>query len=259
MTHALSPLDPGFPRSVAAGFFGREGGVSQGIFAGLNCGFGSSDAPEAVAENRARVAATLGTSPDNVLTAFQIHSAKVVRAETPWPRGQAPECDGLVTTVPGLAVGALAADCAPVLFADGDAGVVAAAHAGWKGALGGVLEATVATMEDAGADRARIEAALGPCISQPSYEVGLEFKARFLDNNADYAAFFSPGKTPDKAHFDLPGFVITRLQALGLKAARNLTRCTYRHESAYFSYRRTTHRGEADYGRNLSVVMLRET
>ena len=242
---------------VAHGFFGRQGGVSTGIFASLNCGFGSSDDAGNVGENRRRVAARLGADENNLLTVYQIHSADTVVVSTPWLRGDAPKADAMATNVKGIALGVLAADCAPVLFADDKAGVVGSAHAGWKGALGGVVESAVRAMEGLGADRKRIRAAIGPCISQKAYEVGPEFLARFVEAAAGNAAFFRPSARPEHAMFDLPGYVASRLSALGLASVENTNVCTYEHDERYFSFRRTTHRGEPDYGRNLSAIMLK--
>lgn len=240
---------------VAHGFFGRQGGVSTGLYASLNCGPGSDDAPQAVAENRARAAAALGAAPDRLLTAHQIHSADAVVVTQPWS-GERPRCDALVTATPGLALGALAADCAPVLFAEPDAKVVAAAHAGWRGAVGGVLEATIDAMETLGADPARILAAVGPCIAQASYEVGPEFVAQFTDADPANARFFTPGQG-DRSHFDLPGFVAARLTAAGLGRVDVIGHDTCARPDAYFSHRRRTKAGEPDYGRNLSAIVLR--
>ncbi|MBP6014790.1 MAG: peptidoglycan editing factor PgeF [Alphaproteobacteria bacterium] len=251
------PLQAKALSGVAHGFFGRNGGVSSGIFTSLNCGFGSSDDAVNVRENRSRVASWLGTQEPNVLTVYQIHSAEAVHVTAPWARGDAPKADGMATTMRGVALGVLAADCAPILFSDAEAGVIGAAHSGWKGAIGGIGEATVALMEKLGATRSRIRAAIGPCISQASYEVGPEFRERFVTASAAYARFFSAGARPSHWQFDLPGFVAQRLTVLGLASVEPLNACTYKHDSAYFSFRRTTHRGESDYGRNLSVIMLR--
>lgn len=253
----MTPLQSKALSGVTHGFFGRQGGVSSGIFSSLNCGFGSSDDAANVSENRARVAAWLGTQEQKVLTVYQIHSAEAVQVTEPWARGDAPKADGMVTTVRGVALGVLAADCAPILFSDADAGVIGAAHSGWKGAIGGIGEATVALMEKLGATRSRIRAAIGPCISQASYEVGPEFRERFVAESAAYARYFTDGARTGHWQFDLPGFVVQRLSALGLAAIEPLNVCTYEHDTAYFSFRRTTHRGESDYGRNLSVIMLR--
>jgi polyphenol oxidase len=187
-----SSLLAGLP-GITHGFFGRRGGVSGGIYASLNCGLGSRDDPDAVAENRARIAAAFGVGGSQLLTAYQVHSAKAARVEQPWGDAPRPEVDGLATTAPGLAVAALAADCAPILLADGQARVVCAVHAGWKGALNGVIAAAIAEMIAAGATAPRIVAAIGPCIAQSSYEVGPEFHAQFIAIDAAFAAFFAPG------------------------------------------------------------------
>lgn len=241
---------------VRHGFFTREGGVSEGVWRGLNCGAGSDDAPAAVAENRRRVAARLGVAPHALLTAHQIHSAEARMVATPFAPEARPKVDALVTRRPGIAVAALAADCVPVLFAGRDAPVVAAAHAGWKGALGGVLEATVEAMVAEGADRERIVAAIGPAISGAAYEVGPEFVDRFLAADAESADLFRPSPRADHAFFDLPAYVARRLAAAGLGAVERVAACTYADEARFFSYRRACHRGEADYGRNISAIAL---
>ncbi|MEZ5773811.1 MAG: peptidoglycan editing factor PgeF [Hyphomicrobiaceae bacterium] len=253
----------GATTGIRHGFFTRAGGVSEGIYASLNCGPGSKDEAAHVATNRARVAAHLGgRGPDHLVTPWQVHSAIAVVAEGPW-QGERPKADGIVTRVRGLAVGVLTADCAPVLFADGEAGVVGAAHAGWRGAIGGVIEATVAAMEDIGARRARIVAALGPAIGPAAYEVGPDFESELLAKDAGYRRYLvrpdaSAGSAAEaRAHFDLPSFVLDRLGALGLGRVSSAHRCTYENESLFFSYRRTTHRGEADYGRQISAIVLR--
>jgi len=236
---------------VRHGFFGRRGGVSAGLYATLNAGPGSSDSLQAVAANRALIAAALGVAPDRLLTAHQIHSPRAVRVDGPWD-GPRPQADALVTTTPGLAVGALAADCAPVLFADPAAGVVAAAHAGWKGALAGVLEAAIDEMERCGAARSRIRAAIGPCIGRASYEVGPEFKDRFA---ADDARLFQPG-AGDRWLFNLSGYCAGRLSAAGVAAIDVVAADTCAQDADYFSNRRAHLRGEPDYGRNLSAIVL---
>lgn len=239
---------------IAHGFFGREGGVSSGIYASLNCGLGSSDARENTIENRRRITATLGV--DALVTPYQCHSADVVAVTEPWS-GLPPRADGMVTNRPGIALGVLAADCAPVLFADPEANVIGAAHAGWRGALSGILENTLTEMENLGARRARIVAAAGPCIGPQIYEVGSELEAEFLAKSEAYSAFFRASKREGHFLFDLPGFARTRLLDAGIGSAETLDTCTYLEESRYFSYRRATHRGEADYGRNISAIFLR--
>ena len=241
---------------MAHGFFTREGGISTGLYAGLNCGPGSDDDPKAVGENRARAAHALGARPETLVTAYQVHSPDVVRVVTPWLPGAAPRADGMVTDQPGLVLGVLTADCAPVLFADGDAGIIGAAHAGWKGALGGVLEATVQAMVGLGADPAGIVAAVGPTIAQPSYEVGAEFRDRFTVEAADNDRFFVPSARADHYQFDLPGYVSERLGMLGLGVVEVLDRDTRTEDGLFFSYRRSTLAGERDYGRQLSAITL---
>lgn len=241
---------------IAHGFFTRKGGVSEGIYAGLNCGLGSRDAREVVGENRRLVATHLGVPSDHLLTAHQYHSADAIVVTKPWTFETMPKADALVTATPGIAVAALAADCAPVLFADVEARVVAAAHAGWKGALGGILESAVATMETLGARRSRIAAVLGPCIGPTAYEVGPEFEANFLAASTSNAQFFRRPSADARPYFDLPAFVMHRLGAMGLGAAESVTRCTYTHPDDFFSYRRTTHRREPDYGRQISAIVL---
>jgi YfiH family protein len=247
----LSGLD-----GVAHGFFGRRGGVSKGIFASLNCGFGSNDDAAAVLENRTRVATWLGTQEPRLLTVYQIHSADAVPVTVPWTRGDSPKADGMATNVPGIALGVLAADCAPVLFADASARVVGSAHAGWKGALGGVVESVLALMETMGAKRTRIRAAIGPCISQASYEVGPEFRDRFVASGGENAGYFVPSTRADHWQFDLPGYVRARVAAAGVDVDA-IDACTYKDEKGLFSFRRATHRAESEYGRNLSAIMLK--
>jgi polyphenol oxidase len=248
------------PALQAAGvrhaFFTREGGVSTGVYAGLNGGLGSADKLENVAENRARMAGHLGVGPDNLLSLYQIHSAIAVDVETPWPRAERPQADAMVTVHPGIALGVGAADCGPILFADPDAGVVGAAHSGWKGAIGGVLEATVAAMERRGARRGRMIAALGPMLSQENYEVGPEFEAQFLAADAANARYFREGSRAGYPHFDLPGYIAGRLRAAGVGMVEDLALCTYANEARFYSYRRKTHRGEADYGRLIAAIRL---
>ena len=243
-------------KGVAHGFFTREGGVSDGIYAGLNCGAGSKDEREKVHENRGRVAGHLGTTADKLLTCYQVHSATAVVVKEPWTLETMPRADAMVTNVPGLAIGALAADCAPVLFADPEAGVIAAAHAGWKGAFTGVLESAIATMTSLGARRSRIRAALGPCIGPDAYEIGPEFMATFTDADPANARFFRRPEGAARPFFDLPAYVLARLEAAGLDTVENCTLCTYSNEARLYSYRRTTHRREADYGRQISAIML---
>ncbi len=235
------------------GFFTRKGGVSSGVFEGLNCGVGSSDQSEAVSLNRARVAGAMDLTPAALMTVHQVHSADVITVEA--PRLDRPKADAMVTATPGIALGVLTADCQPVLFADVDAGVVGAAHAGWKGALDGVLEATVDAMVTLGATRESIRAVIGPSISQASYEVGPEFLDAFLTNDPENQRFFAAGDG-DRYLFDLPGFGLSRLRGAGIAAAEWTRHCTYRDPERFYSYRRTTHAGEADYGRLISTIRL---
>jgi len=239
---------------VRHAFFTREGGVSEGVYASLNAGVGSDDRPERVAENRARMAAALGVA--HLVTAYQIHSPDVIVAERPWPADARPRADAIVTKVPGLAIGVSTADCGPVLMADAQAGVIGAAHAGWRGALTGVVEATLAAMERLGAERGRIRAALGPMIRQPNYEVGPEFVARFLADGQDNARFFTPAARERHARFDLPGFIRARLTQAGIGTIEDLDRCTYAEPGLFYSYRRATHRDEPDYGRHVNAIAL---
>ncbi|MBB3997923.1 peptidoglycan editing factor PgeF [Aureimonas pseudogalii] len=235
-------------------FFTRRGGVSTGIYTSLNAGSGSHDAPEAVHENRERAMRYLGLTVADLASPWQVHSPDVAIVDEPFGADR-PKADAVVTKVRGLALGILTADCGPVLFADAHNGVVGAAHAGWRGALGGVLDNTVSAMESLGAERGAITAVLGPCITQPNYEVGAEMMAGFLDENPANERFFAAGTQGDKRQFDLPGYVVARLAALGV-AAGFVGRCTYAEEERFFSFRRTTHRGEPDYGRQLSAIVL---
>jgi hypothetical protein len=242
---------------IAHGFFGRTGGVSEGIFASLNCGPGSGDERGNVIENRRRALVELSADPDaKLLTLYQVHSADAVIVREPWEIGKGPHADAMATNVPGLALGILTADCAPVLFADAEAGVIGAAHAGWKGAISGVIESAIAAMETLGAKRGRIAAAIGPCISQANYEVGPEFPTRFRDADPANARYFVPSDRPEHFRFDLPGYVIARLQSAGLTQVETINSCSYADEPSFFSFRRATHRGEKDYGRQVSAILL---
>jgi polyphenol oxidase len=241
---------------ISHAFFTREGGVSDGIYASLNGGQGSDDAPEAVMENRSRMAAALTIAPDRLVSAYQIHSADVAIVTTPWRKEDRPRVDALVTDRTGIALGISTADCGPVLFADPEAKVIGAAHAGWKGAIGGVLEATIAAMESLGARRSQIRSALGMMISQANYEVGAEFHAQFAARDAAYGQFFTAAPIEGKAMFDLPGFIRLRLRTAGIEQIEDLALCTYADEQRFFSYRRTTHRKEKDYGRHISAIAL---
>ncbi|MEM8870333.1 MAG: peptidoglycan editing factor PgeF [Pseudomonadota bacterium] len=236
---------------VRHGFFTRQGGTSNGIYASLNCGPGSADRAEDVQHNRDRVAAHLNA--EALQTVHQIHSAKVVTVVGP-PPAERPRADAMVTAVPGVAVAALAADCAPVLFADAQNAVIGAAHAGWKGALAGVLDATVSAMISLGARTETLYAVVGPCISQRAYEVGPEFMDRFLEDDPQTDRFFAGG-LGDRMHFDLPGYALSRLRSCGITAEWT-GHCTFSDAERFFSYRRTTHAGEADYGRQISAIRL---
>jgi YfiH family protein len=247
--------------AIRHGFFTREGGVSTGIYASLNAGLGSDDDQTAVIENRRRIAAHLATTfegkplPD-IATNYQVHSATARVIERPDPAGALPKADALVTATPGLAIGALTADCTPILFADAEARVIGAAHAGWRGAVSGVLEATINAMESLGANRSTTNAAIGPTISQVAYEVGPEFEAQFLTESPENAKFFTIPPGRNRAHFDLPGFCRARLMALDLAGVDDIGLCTYANESLFFSYRRKIHKDEADYGRQISAIVL---
>ena len=241
-------------KGVTHGFFTRRGGASSGIYAGLNCGGGSDDQRDAVALNRARVAAAMGLAPEDLASVVQTHSADVVTVTAPFEAPR-PEADGMVTATPGVALTVLTADCEPVLFADRDAGVIGAAHAGWKGALGGVLEATVEAMVALGAERGRIVAVIGPTLGRTAYEVGPEFRDRFVEADPGNARYFLPGEG-DRLMFDLPGYGLARLAAAGVGQAEWTGHCTYSDPVRFYSYRRSVHRKEADYGRLISVIRL---
>jgi len=248
-----SPLLSAIP-GLRHAFFTREGGISDGIYAKLNGGLGSNDDPASVAENRRRMADLMGISPAHFLNVHQVHSPDAVVATGPWP-GQKPKADAIVTRAAGLAIGITAADCGPVLLVDPNARIIGAAHAGWKGALAGILEATVAAMEGLGAERNGIVAAIGPMIRQQSYEVGSEFVTRFIDADADNAAFFLPAQRDGHAMFDLAGFIRMRLEAAGVLMIDDLGLDTYSDER-FFSYRRSVHRNEPDYGRHVHAIAL---
>ena len=237
-------------------FFTRQGGVSEGIYASLNAGIGSDDDPVKVVENRARMAAALGVGAEFLLTPYQIHSPKAVIVDTPWSVKERPRADALVTTRSGLAIAITTADCGPVLLADHAARVIGAAHAGWRGAAAGVLEATLEAMERCGADRRRIVAALGPMIRQPSYEVGLDLVRVFNSEESGNERFFKPAARPGHALFDLASYIVARLVRVGLRRVEDLGHCTYSDPVRFFSYRRSTHSGESDYGRHISAIAL---
>ncbi|MCK0095632.1 peptidoglycan editing factor PgeF [Yoonia sp. F2084L] len=243
------PLLEGTPH----GFFTRLGGASSGVFAGLNCGFGSSDQHEIVAINRGRVAKMLHVDPDHLVGVHQIHSADAVAVTGPVT--PAPKADGLVTATEGVALAILTADCQPVLFADAKARVIGAAHAGWKGALHGVLEATIEQMEALGAVRDNMTAVIGPSISQANYEVGPDFRETFIAANASFDRFFVPGKA-DRFHFDLPAFGLDQLKQAGIKRAAWTHHCTYDDPTRFYSYRRSVHQKQADYGRLIAAIRL---
>jgi YfiH family protein len=243
-------------KNVTHAFFTRNGGVSTGVYASLNGGRGSNDDPEAVAENRARMTAALGVKTGQLATPYQIHSPLAAVALEPWAKGEAPQADAVVTSTPGLAVGISTADCGPILFADGTAGVVGAAHAGWKGALGGVIEETIEAMEKLGARRGTMTAVLGPCIRQPSYEVGAEFVDSFQAADADNLRFFKPAAS-GKSLFDLGGYIVMRLKVAEVGVVEDLNLDTYADEARFYSFRRTTHRKEPDYGRLIAAIALR--
>jgi purine-nucleoside/S-methyl-5'-thioadenosine phosphorylase / adenosine deaminase len=237
-------------------FFTRAGGVSEGVYATLNGGVGSDDAPARVDENRARMAAALGVTPDHLLTPYQIHSPEVAVAERAWAPENRPRADAIVTRTPGLAIGVSTADCGPLLFADVQAGVIGTAHAGWRGAIGGVIEATVAAMEKLGASRERIVAALGPTIRQPNYEVGPELVERFVAADAANERFFAASARAGHAMFDLTGYIGSRIQGAGIAAFEDLGLCTFAEPERFYSYRRMTRLGEADYGRHINAIAL---
>jgi YfiH family protein len=234
-------------------FFTRRGGVSENLYASLNGGLGSSDDPAKVAENRRRMTEELGLAPEALISVHQVHSADAVIVEGPWT-GERPRADGMATSVPGLALGITTADCGPVLFADPHVGVIGAAHAGWRGAANGILESTIEAMERLGARREKIVAVLGPTISQAAYEVGPEFVATLTGLDAGNERFFQHSQRQGHAMFDLPGYIGMRLEAAGIGEFANLGLCTYSDEERFFSYRRTTHRGEPDYGRLISAI-----
>lgn len=251
---SISALQSDLLGGVRHGFMTRLGGQSRGIYAGLNCGTGSADAVSATTTNRALVAAHFDVEPDALMSLHQIHSTQVVRVARPGWGGDKPKADALVTAHPGIAITALSADCAPLLFADREAGVVGAAHAGWRGALDGVALTTITAMEDLGAKRANITVAIGPTISQRAYEFGPDYMDRFLAEDAGYARFFAQGKG-DRLMFDLPGFLLAQLRGAGVQAQWT-GHCTHSDETRFYSYRRATQRGELDYGRQIAVIRL---
>ncbi len=241
---------------IRHGFFTRQGGVSSGTYKSLNCGLGSRDDRALVSHNRDLVAKHLRAMPGQLVTVYQTHSAIALTIDQPFPDGAIAKADAIVTRTPGLVVAALAADCAPVLFADPKAKVVGAAHAGWRGAVSGILEATIAAMEKLGASRSDIHVAIGPCIHQEHYEVGPEFETQFLMAAPGNVRFFQVPSSKTKAHFDLPGFVAHRLAAANLASVAPSPQCTYANPELFFSFRRTTHSGEPDYGRQISAIVV---
>ncbi len=252
LTHAALSEIP----HIRHGFFTRQGGASTGLYESLNAGLGSKDDRAAVLENRARMAEAVGAAAENLVVAYQVHSAEAMAVVSPWAHGDGPQLDGLVTAHPDLALGTSHADCAPILFADRDKLIIGACHAGWRGAFGGVSDATIVEMERLGAARERIVAVIGPTISQAAYEVGPEFIAQFLDQDGRNIRFFKAGNRAGYHFFDLPGYLLMRLQTAGIGLAVNSGWCTYSDEARFYSYRRMTHRGEADYGRHLAVIKL---
>ena len=256
MVNPLEHAALGGAAGVRHGFFTRAGGVSEGLYDSLNCGLGSNDDEEAVRENRGRAADAFGLAGDEICTAYQVHGDAVAEVARPWRREAAPKADALVSATPGVVLGILTADCAPVLLADGGSRVIGALHAGWRGALGGVLEAGVAGMVRLGAEPGRTRAVIGPTIGPDSYEVGAEFPAPFLAHHPAAEAFFRPAARDGHYLFDLSGYVARRLKALGLAEVAPLNRDTYAEEAHFFSYRRNSHQGERDYGRLLSAIAL---
>jgi polyphenol oxidase len=254
ITSGTLGADPG----IRHAFFTRQGGVSEGLFGSLNCGFGSGDAPQRVAANREIAMAWLGLPADRLVTVRQIHSARVVIVERPWRREESPSADGLVTAVPGIGLGVLAADCAPILFHDPVARVIGAAHGGWRGALGGIADATVSWMIALGAARPRIRAAIGPCIARRSYEVGPEFPQPFVAEDPGNMSYFVPAPFSGRYLFDLAGYIAHRLARAGIATIEIAQHDTLAEEERFFSYRRACQRGERAYGRALSAIVLRE-
>ncbi|MEL7429448.1 MAG: peptidoglycan editing factor PgeF [Pseudomonadota bacterium] len=255
----VAPLQSGLlsHQAVKHGFFSRRKGVSKGIYESLNAGLGSDDSREHVLQNRARISGFFNKEPDFLVTPYQVHSAEALQVTTPWDADTRPKVDALVTRNPDIVIGILTADCGPVLFADPENGVVAAAHAGWKGATGGVLENTISAMVEAGAKRSSITAVLGPTISQKNYEVGPEFVERLVALSAGNNDYFIASENPGHAMFDLPGYIVDRLENADVKADWT-GHCTYEEEDNFFSYRRTTHRSEPDYGRQISAISIRD-
>ena len=256
MTHVLEHPALNTGEGVRHAFFSRGGGASSGLYASLNCGYGSNDDPEIVRENRKRAASQFGLAADELCSVYQVHGDVAVTVDTPWSHGDAPRADAMVTDKPGIALGILTADCAPVLLADGNNRVIGALHAGWRGALGGVIESSVQAMLALGAEARHIHAVIGPCIGPDSYEVGGEFPEPFLADDATAERFFRDAPRPDHFLFDLPGYVSHRLQSQNLAEIAALGRDTYAEESEFFSYRRNSQKGVRDYGRLLSAIAL---
>ena len=254
MRVSLDVIRAGALDGVAHAFLGRRGGVSEGVCAGLNVGWGSGDDREAIAENRRRAIAAVAPGA-RLVTVHQVHSGEALYAAEPWPDAGRPHADAMVTDRPGLALGILTADCAPVLLADREAGVIGAAHAGWKGAFAGIVEASVAAMERLGAERARIAAAVGPCIARRSYEVDEAFRRRFLEADPANERFFAAGRLGHHG-FDLEGLVLSRLADAGVERVEALGQDTYSQPDIFYSYRRSTHRGEPSYGRHIALIAL---
>jgi YfiH family protein len=255
----LSPIEAPNLKTLSGirhGFFTRQGGVSRGVYASLNCGFGSSDDPKFVSENRRRVAHHLGGGSGEVVTLYQEHGTTAREVSAPIARDALPRADAVVSVTPGLVIGVLTADCAPVLLADAEARIVAATHAGWRGAVAGIVESAIAEMERLGAKRERIAAAVGPCIGPAAYEVGPEFEAEVLERHPTGARFFNHPGNAQRAHFDLPAFVAQRLKDARIGSVAGLQSCTYENESLFFSYRRKTKLQEPDYGRQISAIVV---
>ena len=243
-------------QGISHGFFTRVGGASEGIYASLNCGFGSNDEAANVLQNRSIVAEMLGVPGARINTPYQTHSSDAVVTHEGWAPDAAAKADAVVTNTPNIVVGVLTADCAPVLFVDPINKVVAAAHSGWRGAIGGVLEATVETMRSLGAQRRHIVAVVGPCIGQKNYEVGREFYDQFMSVDQKYSSFFSLNEQTNNPHFDLSDFAVSRLEKMGIKKASATPYCTYEDETQFFSFRRNTHNSMADYGRQVSAIVI---
>ena len=253
----LNALDHGAERNgIRYAFFTRQGGVSGGIYGSLNCGFGSRDADDNVAQNRAIAAGQVGVAPEQLISCYQVHGITALTVDAPWHRRDNPKADAMVTTEPGVALGVLAADCAPVLFTDPEARVIGAAHGGWRGSLAGVMEATVAAMVKLGARTERVRAGIGPCIGPASYEVGPEFPVNFQSHDAESVTFFKPAARDGHFLFDLPGYIAHRLRRLGVAAVEAAPHDTAAEEALFFSYRRACLRGETDYGRGLAAIAL---